>query len=712
MYAENVIIERLALAKKSLGWIPERHSIDEVIKFTQSIKHLEYYRNNTLFVNSDALTPMQNDFIRNEVAVCACDADYWLTRYGFVRDETNTITRFKWRVPQKVAFSIIADMEAGRHSIEIQWLKGRQLGVSTIIELLITHRILFGYGINAVAASIDETKSAKMAEMMFLAVENCPWWIKPTEHQKKLGKFLSFYNKCSVTIQSGKQMSGISRGSTPTVIHLSELSEYPNPQDLVEASLFRAVHPSPKVFMNLESTGNSNVGWWAETWRYNKANWHKGKARLRPVFLPWFMGTDIYPMPTWLHDHPVPSDWQPCAETQSHAAVCNAFVKNTDYLNKELGSEWRLPRVQAWFWEVNYLEHKAKRIERQWTQEMPADDYQALASKQEKVFSYEVICRIEEERPKAKENAYEVYAIVGEGIEDEFHPIDTDVDYDKPRIPIVYNNRDKSYRWQLIPLVNSGIESEETRKWNNALIVYEKPKEGARYSAAADTGSGGGQDRTVVSVTRVEQGRTQDVQAAELCSDQINSAEATYFVIAICAYYNVSIFAAEQVRKSGDTCQNQMRLMGWPNAKVHSMVRYDGKRVQKSRALKKGWYTHGWSRNMLLDNYVAAVEGGWYKVNSTFLKQELENFERKTTESGKTKAEHMSGKHDDRLFASAISYFIAHDMDAIVERSKRRYTPPESKLPELVSEPCVLNVVTFRQIWGTKFPGSNIRLGG
>lgn len=705
MYCESRILERLAQSRKVIGWTPERHSIEEVEKFTASIKDLEFTptRSNITYARVEDLTQKQKDFITNEVHMCACDAAYYLERYAFIKDEQNTIVRFRWRAPQRVGFSIIADMEAGRHSIEIQWLKGRQLGVSTLIELLITHRILFGYGVNAVAASIDDDKSAKMAQMMDLCIEYTPWWLKPTKDIPwKTGKVYTFANKCSINIHSGKAMSGIARGTTPTCIHLSELADYPNPADIVEASLFHAVHPSPKVFMHLESTGNSNVGWWADTWRFNKKNWHKGAARLRPVFLPWFMGTDIYPMPTWLHDHPLPEGWEPCNETRAHVAKCNAYANNTDYLRKELGPNWKLPREQAWFWECNYLERKAKRTEKKWIQEMPADDNEALQSKQEKVFPYEVLARIEEDRQKE----YEAFAIVGEGIEDKFNPIDTDIDYSKPRIPISFYNKtkDTTYYWFLIPLLTAGMEDEENRKWNGTLLVYERPVAGQKYSAAVDTAGGGGKDRFVTSVTHVEEGMVPDFQAAEMASDQINAAEATAFVMAICAWYDVEMMACEQVRKPGDTCQVQMRLMGWPNSRVHSMVRYDNKKVQKGKALKKGWYTHGWSRPLLLTMYIAAVENGWYKPNSPFLKSECENFEAHETDGGKTKMEHMQGKHDDRLFASAISYFIVHDLDLMTERSKKRYMPPkQNSLPPINMEPCQLNVVPFAMVVGRRW---------
>jgi hypothetical protein len=711
VYSEAKIIRRLEAAKKVLGWVPFRRSIADIEGFTAHMQKLEYVdpKHPTMIRLIRDPTPEEKKFIRNEISMCACDFDYWATRYWYIRDETNTIRRFQWRIPQKAAYQIIQDMEQEDRSIECQWLKGRQLGVSTFLEGAITHRALFGYGINGVVASVDQDKSAKMAGMMFLAIDQCPWWLKPTEDQRKIGRLISFKNECSVSIQSGNQMSGIARGNTPTLIHLSEIADYVDPGDLIEASLFRAVHPSPKVFMHLESTGNSNVGWWADTWRYNKANWHLGKSRLRPVFLPWFMGVDIYPMPTWLHDHPIPSGWQMSEETTAHVHKCNAYVRNTTLLSKILGARWELPREQAWFWEANYIEHKAKRIEKKWLQEMPADDYEALQSRQEKVFPYEVLTRIANEREKD----YDVYAITGEGIEDKFAPMEGEIDYTLPRIPITWQAKGRTYRWILVPLKVQDIENIDAGKWNGKLLVYEYPQNGVRFSVGIDTAGGSGLDRTVISVTHVEEGTIPDRQAAEFASDAVSAAESYAFAMAICSWYDAWMVACEQVRKPGDICQVQMRQMGWPNTRVHKFIRYDGKKLSKSRATRLGWYTNSWSRTLLLSMYISAVENGWYEPQSVFLHHELDNFEARQTDSGLTKMEHAQNKHDDRIFSSAISYFIAHDLTLMVERSKKRYIGPSRKLPELVMEHTVMNKVPFSQIaptWEKRF--GKVTVGG
>jgi hypothetical protein len=709
LYSERKVIRRLENSSKILGWVPERHSIAEVDQFIADMKRLEYTdpkAPSVVRILRDP-SPRESRFIRNEIHMCACDADYFLTRYAYLKDEANTPRRFQWRAGQRIFFRQLQWMEERDYSLEMQLLKARQQGMSTIVALCQSHRVVTGYGINAVSGSADGTKSEQMSTMLFFCIDMLPWWLKPTEVQRKVGKFLSFGNSCSLTIQSGNQMTGIARGTTPTCIHLSEIADYPDPETLIEASLFRAVHPNPKVFMMLESTGNSNVGWWADTWRFNKAHFHEGKARLYPLFIPWFVAVDLYPTPTWLRMHPVPRDWRPLEDTQHHANKCTLYVRSTEALSRELGPTWSLPREQAWFWEVNFMEHKAKRIEKLWLQEMPADDNEALQARNKTVFPYEVLTGIDSRR----EREYDVYAVVGEGIEEKHYPVESDIDYTLPRTPLQFTAKNKTYYWQLIPLDPAG-RKDESFQWNSKLLVFEEPIPGADYSVAIDTAGGGGGDRTVLSVNRVNPGSEPDVQVAELASDAISAAESYAFAMALCSYYGsvairLPLTACEQIRKPGDICQLQMKQMGYPISRMHHMIRYDNKKVQKSKATKLGWYTSAVTRPLLLSVFIAAVENGWYKVNSKWLKEECEQLEARETDSGSTKMEHAQGKHDDRVFAAAISYFIAHDLEVMIERSKMRYEAPSSKLPDLDIADVEMGKVLFHQIWGNKFPGCN-----
>ena len=117
--------------------------------------------------------------MENERILVMSDAEYALTRYCFLKDEENIVQRFRFRVPQRILYDIIADLEEDNRTLEIIILKARQLGMSTLVELLIGLRIIFGYGVNAVIGSADQTKTALMANMLFLLYDMLPIWLRP-----------------------------------------------------------------------------------------------------------------------------------------------------------------------------------------------------------------------------------------------------------------------------------------------------------------------------------------------------------------------------------------------------------------------------------------------------------------------------------------------------------------------------------------------------
>src|SRR5258708_19300248 len=128
-----------------------------------------------------------------------------------------------------------------------------------------------------------------------------------------------------------------------------------------------------------------------------------------------------------------------------------------------------------------------------------------------------------------------------------------------------------------------------------------------------------------------------DPRVEVVASAGISAAESYAFAMALATFYDAWMVACEQIRKPGDICQLQMKQMGWPSSRVHSFVRYDGKKIQKAKATKKGWYTTSWSRPLLLSMFIAAVENGWYKVNSKFLRDQRDTFEPRPTDIRLTK---------------------------------------------------------------------------
>ena len=92
--------------------------------------------------------------------------------------------------------------------------------------------------------------------------------------------------------------------------------------------------------------------WWNDKWNSAVAGWPERRSRLRPLFLPWFVG-GLYPKGHWLRAHPVPPDYSshmlPWA--LAHAEGAEQYVRKTEYLYSRLGKDWQMPIEQIWYYE-------------------------------------------------------------------------------------------------------------------------------------------------------------------------------------------------------------------------------------------------------------------------------------------------------------------------------------------------------------------------
>lgn len=720
MYAPSKIAERLADARQLYQRDFEYHSPAEIDDFERHLvsRGMYLYDEYGKPTSTQSLTEFERDWMLNEQVLILCDATYFLTRYAFLKDEQNIIHRFSFRVPQQFLFDYICELESRDATIEIISLKARQLGVSTLVELLIAHRVIFAYGVNAIIGSADQTKTGLMGNMLFLAYDMLPVWLRPQSTRRvesERGMLVFGHTASGVSFQHGAQASGIARGTTPTIYHLSECASFTDAVNQIEASLFKAVHASPGVFGVLESTGEGDKGWWPDTWRHAVANWRHNRARLCPVFLPWFCGVDLYPTTTWIRTRPIPAGWSPVRETREHVAKSELYVRANPLLQKYLcahqlshsigdGHEWRMPREQQWYWEVEHEQAKSKSIEGVFLQEMAGDDNEALQRSSESVFGHETIQVIEDHRKRD----YLIYGLSGQSIEDGHEPPPEDIDYSTERIPVRYGSlRGDIYRWELIPLrFTVPLRESEPEDAVGKLIVFHPPRHGVSYSIGVDTSEGKGEDSTVISVWSTGDRSAPDVQCAEFASAYVNHVEAFSFILCIAAYYGQFMetgvtrwkepyVSIEQVAAVGDTAQLQMRKMGYTN--FHRMTRYDSKRVNKNRASKLGWYTFGWSRPLLVGNFVHAARNGWAEINSPWMINEMRHFEVHLTARGKERLEHEEGEHDDRLFAAAMAIFCPHDMDTLADRSKKRSLETTS-LPTLDITPYRGQIITPSQL--------------
>lgn len=609
------------------------------------------------------LLPDEQAFIRNEQILVALDYDHWATNYHMIRDSnTQEMIRFKRNFAQEVMQRLARELEEAQAPIMIQSLKARQLGITTWSGSIGQHRAMFIPNTSGVLASSDEDKTWKLAEMFQRSLLRQPWWLLPGDLKQYVSGEVfieSPKRNMTIAIQHGRQTSGISRGDTVNYYHLSEIPDFTNPEDLINASLMKAMHPTNLTIGVLESTANGRNDWWHLRWQRNQELAGQGRGLEKPVFLPWYMGTDIYPTRHWLNASPIPTLWSPPEFILAHARKAREYVLANRLLWQALGQDWELPLEQLWYYWNCYEDAKAggELALAKFYSEMPANDLEAFQSRQGSVFSIELVqSYANEAKPLAG-----VYAIQGEGIPTPLWPEESNRRRDLPEIPVGFTcaRENKVHTWRLVPqttLPQTGLDR---------LLIWEHPRKGYDYSVSLDGAEGKGLDRTVLQVTRKGTPMSPPEQVAELATDKVGTLEIAMTWLCLLRYYSpVSgggysfSLAAPEVNRGGDAALMQIRQHGWPS--VFRRLRPDSR--TKLLTTKLGWETTPKTRDQLVHWLLYLVKGKWIQINSQFLIDELRDFVVNQLQS-KIRLEHGTGSHDDRIFSLIIGLVCLQGLD-------------------------------------------------
>lgn len=678
MYHPRVIAQRLEVWEKRYGFHPEPHSVSFV---EGALSHFKELTDEDGRLVRD-LQQEEIRFILNERAMCASDFYYYCTRYAHIRHYAGEgFIRFKPNIAQMIELDQWAQLEGMGRAIMVQNLKARQLGMSTISEIAIAHRAQFTPESWGIVGSNNPEKSEKMVHMMTDNWERMPWWLMPKVTREKKGELIEFGEQSTgVSISHGAATSGIGRGSTMNWFHLSELAEYINPAELVDASLLKAVHESPSVLGLLESTAAGKGNWWHKKWLDSKKYYWSGEgsAKFCPVFLPWFVGTDIYPTATWLQTRPVPVGWQPAELTVKHAERAREYVQSNPLLRKHLGEDWHMPREQMWYWQVEREDYARKDELGKFYQEMPASDDECFQSSAISIFSVDLLSEMREgaKRPIG------VYGIVGpqSEIPKDQWPARSEVDDNMAPISITakWSESQGKHEYTLLPLK---MDRYPLMDMVGKLAIFEPPRADMAYGVGVDTGHGIGQDSTAIEVCRKGDFYRNDAQVAEWYSPFRGALDVWPIVMAIGTLYspraadgrNNQAKMVIECAANGEATQHELRKRGWSH--FHQWVRYDSKRIDESRATKLGWYTNSWSRAMMLDNFIKAVRDRWVDINSERLLDEMSHFQKS---DARAKLEAATGQHDDCLMAFGI---VLWSLNAMVRRGAQ--PDPREKRDEL-----------------------------
>jgi hypothetical protein len=684
MYAPDITARAIDAASATQGWPLVPHTPDQV---AEAIGHFADLWDDDHKTFRRALTPDERRFITNERKLAALDFRYWCCRYARIIDWRRESILFTPNVAQSIVLDIWGDMEREALAVLMLQLKARQLGVSTLTELAVCHRFQFHPRTAAVVASSDPDKSVVMAGMMRYCLEQQPWWLKPVTTKTKNAMPVEFGEiNCTLAVEAGNQFSGVARGTTPNVFHLSEVSTWVDPEHLIDAALLKAVHPTPDVFGVLESTAFGRDNYYHLKWEQAKVDWPRRQSLFCPLFLPWYVGYDIYPTEAMLRAMPIPTDWQPSDRTVNHAERARQYVKSNPLLRKHLAKgrwDWTLPRAQLWYYETERDRYLRERQLNIFLSEMPSDDQEAFQSTNISVIDQDVLL---DYRERTRE-PLGVYTIIGEGIPNELVVPRRQWDTTKPPITIQTGEVLSRFnaKYQLIPLIFEGYSgTDPTLK----LFIWEFPTPQDIYGVGVDTADGIGLDSTVIEVLRKASPDRPDAQVAEFASAYIKAQQLWPMVLAVSTLYSTYSERAQrrtqcrvaiECMQTGEMVQDELQKRGWSNFHLHKLL---GKRrpTPDSRINRVGVYTNVWVRADIIDMMLTCIDEEALDVPSPYLVKEMEALERDPAQQ-KIKAAY--GAHDDRFMALGFPLFSLHLGDPPLRqyRQKVQYLPDPSAEP-------------------------------
>jgi len=647
VYSTRIVNQRIERWVRSGQFIPEYHSVAECERATAHLNSLATFDHEAdkLIATRDpnrrveeTLTADEVRWIDNETLLCRLDFRYWVDRYVWIKNDEDQMFRFIAWVSQTIFLDIVAEMEEEGIAIFLIILKARQLGLSRVISLILLHRVIFFADRNAYMASSTEDKTAKLFDMADFTLERVPWWMRPAEKFRREGKFLELFNGSAVTLQHGQQGTGIARGTTPTVAHISELAEFDDASSLIDSSLLRAMHPSAGSFLALEGTAEGINNWWHKKWRTQKALWPERRGRLRPLFLPWFVG-GLYPKEVDLRSRPVPANYErtmlPWAK--AHADMAAEYVRSTEYLRRRLGDDWQMPIEQIWYYETERDAAIREGRLNKFLQEMPANDNEAFQSSNIGVFDTETLTYY-------RDNAHRqplagCYGLRGptEWLPERLQPSSLLIDRSKPVIPITaeWSGSTQPLYFELVPLRFDGWSLEDDSAAIDKIYLWEHPMRGFEYGLGIDTADGIGKDRSVIEILRKGSVYGPTKQVGEFASSKMNALDSVPFALALGTYYAVEDENGErrqprmaiECRGHGDQAQNILRMLGWWNFHPWNDRKIDDRNPKLDRFHKIGVYTNAWFRAGMIEMLTKMLRDGEIEICSPFFVQEMQSLE-------------------------------------------------------------------------------------
>lgn len=550
---------------------------------------------------SDALAIYDN-VLTIQTAVGEVPVYKLMEKFFYIEDKDGHRVLFQMNEPQVVMYKSMCEQRLMGLPIRQDYLKARQLGASTFIDL-------FGFAWNifvpgrkaAIVADIAEHAS-NLFEKFNYVYDNLPPELKPKRIKSNAKELVVQYangQKSSVRIMVQGESAG--RSGTYQFLHLSECAFWDNLHDTLVSLLQTVSNDNLDSMVFLETTANG-VNEYKRRWDRDFAK----QSSYSAVFFGWYVGGDyrVKPNQLKLYDKPL---W------------LEELQKKLDL--DEYQTQWYFEKYEEFDGDLEKLK-----------QEFPSNPVEAFITSGNSVFNAELLQKrkleIIEQIVNKKSYRQGMFSYKAKFSED------------GERITVL------------------GIDFVDSR--TGSVKIYTEPQRGHPYVACNDPANGG-EDYFAIQIFDNFTGK----QVAVYHRNKVDIDDCAFQMYCLLRYYNGCLSPYPEV-EDDSLATGETNTTSYVLEMLHKMGYrriYKDTDVQdlSNRYMNKyGFMTKTNNRQYMIDLFKVAFRKNPEIISDYETICEMENFEVVKHTNGKEKAEAANGSHDD-LVMSCCGFFLCRD---------------------------------------------------
>ena len=210
------------------------------------------------------------------------DFKYFAENFFKIRTKSGSVIAFELNRAQLYIHSRLEAQLKETGKVRAIILKGRQQGVSTLIQARYFHKTITNRGIKTFILTHESQATKNLFDMTRRYYEYLPHGLVPRanrDSQKEL-KFESIDSGYAIGTAGAK---GTGRSQTVQLLHGSEVSFWPNAAEHAQG-LMQAVGDQDNTEIILESTANGIGNYFHSVWVAAE----QGKSNFQAIFVPWY----------------------------------------------------------------------------------------------------------------------------------------------------------------------------------------------------------------------------------------------------------------------------------------------------------------------------------------------------------------------------------------------------------------------------------------